>query len=71
MPFSKMADAIGASVTLKLNAQAARMRAAGDPVIHLGGGEPKNNKPSPTFKRSRHTRIYEKRHYLTTDSKQQ
>jgi aspartate aminotransferase len=45
MPFSKLADAIGASVTLKLNAQAARMRAAGDPVIHLGGGEPKSLAP--------------------------
>jgi aspartate aminotransferase len=46
MPFSKLADAIGASVTLKLNAQAARMRAAGDPVIHLGGGEPKSLAPA-------------------------
>ena len=45
MPFSKLADAIGASVTLKLNAQAARMRAAGDPVVHLGGGEPKSLAP--------------------------
>ncbi len=45
MPFSKLADAIGASVTLKLNAQAAMMRAAGDPVVHLGGGEPKSLAP--------------------------
>ena len=45
MPFSKLANAIGASVTLKLNAEAARMRAAGDPVIHLGGGEPKSLAP--------------------------
>ena len=36
MPFSKLADAIGASVTLKLNAQAARMRAAGYPGQQLG-----------------------------------
>jgi len=45
MPFSKIANSIGASVTLKLNAEAARMRAAGDPVIHLGGGEPKSLAP--------------------------
>ena len=45
MPFSKLGNAIGASVTLKLNAEAARMRAAGDPVIHLGGGEPKSLAP--------------------------
>ena len=45
MSFSKLANAIGASVTLKLNAEAARMRAAGDPVIHLGGGEPKSLAP--------------------------
>jgi aspartate aminotransferase len=45
MSFSKLAGAIGASATLKLNAQAAKMRAAGDPVIHLGGGEPKSQAP--------------------------
>ena len=45
MSFSKLAHATGASVTLKLNAKAARMRAAGDPVIHLGGGEPKSQAP--------------------------
>ncbi len=46
MSFSKIANATGASVTLKLNAEAARMRAAGDPVIHLGGGEPKSLAPA-------------------------
>ena len=46
MSFSKIASATGASVTLKLNAEAARMRAAGDPVIHLGGGEPKSLAPA-------------------------
>jgi aspartate aminotransferase len=45
MSFSKIADSIGASATLKLNAQAGRMRAAGQPVIHLGGGEPKSKAP--------------------------
>lgn len=46
MSFSKIANATGASVTLKLNAEAAQMRAAGDPVIHLGGGEPKSLAPA-------------------------
>jgi aspartate aminotransferase len=45
MSFSKIANSIGASVTLQLNAKAAGMRAAGDPVIHLGGGEPKSKAP--------------------------
>ncbi len=45
MPFSKIAESIGASATLKLNAEAGRMRAAGQPVIHLGGGEPKSKAP--------------------------
>jgi aspartate aminotransferase len=45
MPFSKIATSIGASATLKLNAEAVRMRAAGQPVIHLGGGEPKSKAP--------------------------
>jgi len=33
------------SVTLRLNEVAAIMRAKGDPVIHLGGGEPKSKPP--------------------------
>jgi len=45
MPFSKIANSIGASATLKLNAQAGAMRAEGKPVIHLGGGEPKSLAP--------------------------
>jgi aspartate aminotransferase len=45
MPFSRAARSIGASVTLQLNAEAARMRSAGEPVVHLGGGEPKSNAP--------------------------
>ncbi len=45
MPFSKIANAISASATLKLNAQAGALRAAGHPVIHLGGGEPKSKAP--------------------------
>ena len=45
MRFSKIANSIGASATLKLNAEAGRMRVAGKPVIHLGGGEPKSKAP--------------------------
>ena len=45
MQFSRIANSIAPSVTLKLNAQAARMRAAGEPVIHLGGGEPESMAP--------------------------
>lgn len=45
MSFSKIAQSISASATLKLNAEAARMRAAGEPVVHLGGGEPKSLAP--------------------------
>ncbi len=45
MHFSRIANSIAPSATLKLNAQAARMRAAGEPVIHLGGGEPKSLAP--------------------------
>jgi len=45
MTFSRAAQSIGASVTLQLNAEAARLRAAGEPVIHLGGGEPKSKAP--------------------------
>ena len=45
MAFSKIANSIGASATLKLNAKAAALRAEGEPVIHLGGGEPKSKAP--------------------------
>ena len=46
MPFSKIAQSIAPSATLKLNAEAARLRAAGEPVIHLGGGEPESRAPA-------------------------
>ncbi len=46
MPFSKIAQSIAPSATLALNARAARMRAAGEPVIHLGGGEPESLAPA-------------------------
>jgi aspartate aminotransferase len=37
---SRVARSISESVTLKLNATAAALRKAGEPLIHLGGGEP-------------------------------
>lgn len=37
---SKLANSIGDSPTLKINAKARALKAAGEPVIHLGGGEP-------------------------------
>ena len=45
MSISLIGKSIGESVTLKLNETAAIMRAKGDPVIHLGGGEPKSRAP--------------------------
>jgi len=46
MPLSRTASSVGASITLKLNAAAASLRAAGEPVIHLGGGEPVSLAPT-------------------------
>ena len=37
---SKLAKTIGDSPTLKINAKARALKVAGEPVIHLGGGEP-------------------------------
>lgn len=45
MSISLIAGTIGESVTLRLNEVAALMRAKGEPVIHLGGGEPKSKPP--------------------------
>ncbi len=45
MSISQIARTISESVTLKLNERAAILRAKGDPVIHLGGGEPKSTVP--------------------------
>ena len=49
MTFSKIAQSIAPSATLKLNARATQMRLAGEPVIHLGGGEPKSKAPQPAL----------------------
>ena len=45
MSVSQLARSIKASPTLKLNETAARLREKGEPVIHLGGGEPKSKSP--------------------------
>jgi aspartate aminotransferase len=45
MTISLIAKSIGESATLKLNETAAILRAKGEPVIHLGGGEPKSKPP--------------------------
>jgi aspartate aminotransferase len=45
MSISQIAKSISESVTLKLNEKAAILREKGDPVIHLGGGEPKSKAP--------------------------
>ncbi|MGB3716195.1 MAG: pyridoxal phosphate-dependent aminotransferase [Candidatus Promineifilaceae bacterium] len=45
MSISKLASSINESPTLALNEKARLLRVKGDPVIHLGGGEPKNKAP--------------------------
>jgi aspartate aminotransferase len=45
MSLSQIARSIHASPTLALNEKAAILRDKGDPVIHLGGGEPKSKAP--------------------------
>jgi aspartate aminotransferase len=45
MSVSRLARAIEESPTLKLNEEARQLRAKGEPVIHLGVGEPKNKVP--------------------------
>jgi aspartate aminotransferase len=45
MNLSRLASSIAESPTLRLNALAKAMQAQGIPVVHLGGGEPKNKAP--------------------------
>lgn len=45
MSISHLARSIAESATLKLNEQAKLLADQGQPVIHLGGGEPKNKVP--------------------------
>ena len=46
MSLSNIASTIKESCTLRLNEQAAILRLNGEPVIHLGGGEPKSKPPA-------------------------
>lgn len=45
MAFSLIGKSIKQSATLKLNETAAILKAKGEPLIHLGGGEPKSKAP--------------------------
>jgi aspartate aminotransferase len=45
MSISQLARSIEESATLELNEKANLLRSRGEPVIHLGGGEPKNKVP--------------------------
>ena len=45
MSISLIAKSIGESATLRLNETFAILKAKGEPVIHLGGGEPKSKAP--------------------------
>jgi aspartate aminotransferase len=45
MSISHLAKAVKASPTLALNAEAQRLKEAGEPIIHLGSGEPKSKVP--------------------------
>ncbi len=45
MSISLIGRSIGESVTLRLNETFAILKAKGEPVIHLGGGEPKSKAP--------------------------
>jgi aspartate aminotransferase len=45
MTISQLARSINPSPTLRLNEIAAKLREKGEPIIHLGGGEPKSKAP--------------------------
>lgn len=45
MSISRLASQISESPTLKLNEEARLLKVKGEPVIHLGAGEPKNKTP--------------------------
>jgi len=45
MSISQIGRSVAESATLKLNETAAILRSKGEPVIHLGGGEPKSKPP--------------------------
>lgn len=45
MEISRLAASIAESPTVKLNAEAAKLRAQGEAIVHFGIGEPKNKTP--------------------------
>ena len=49
MSVSQLARSIVESPTLRLNEEARLLRERGEPVIHLGIGEPKNKAPFPAI----------------------
>src|SRR5512135_1890421 len=49
MSVNTLARAIATSPTMKLNEEARLLRERGEPVIHLGIGEPKNKAPIPAI----------------------
>jgi aspartate aminotransferase len=51
-PISDLANSVAESATMKFNERAARLRAKGKPVIHLGIGEPKNLAPQAALQAS-------------------
>ena len=54
MTFSQVARDIAPSPTLALNEEARLLREKGEPVIHLGAGEPKNRAPVTAIPNPRH-----------------
>jgi aspartate aminotransferase len=52
MSISQIGQSISESATLKLNEAAAALRARGEPVIHLAGGEPVSSAPAAAIARA-------------------
>ncbi|MBN1397913.1 MAG: pyridoxal phosphate-dependent aminotransferase [Bacteroidetes bacterium] len=52
MEISKLAASIAESPTVKLNAEAIKLRAQGEAIVHLGVGEPKNKAPQNAVARA-------------------
>lgn len=53
MRLSRLAATLKEPATLRLNAEAARLKAAGEAVIHLGGGEPAGPAPAAALEAAR------------------
>jgi aspartate aminotransferase len=52
MEISKLAASIAESPTVKLNAEAIKLRSQGEAIVHLGVGEPKNKAPQNAVARA-------------------